>query len=136
MHSSRMHTARLLSVSGSIPVGWVGCPGDVRREVCRGGGCPGVVSRMVHLGGVCPGGCVRIPACNGVDTTTPVNRIKDRCRNITLPQTSFAGGNIILSENEYSLCPNTIELHHCTFSRIPGDIHRLREVFTDERSPR
>ena len=25
--------------------------------------------------------------------TLPVNRMTDRCKNITLPQTSFAGGN-------------------------------------------
>ena len=60
---SSMHKL-LLTVSRSI-----------RGGVCpRGGGsvCPGGVC----LVGVC------IPACNGAD----------RCKNITLPQTSFAGG--------------------------------------------
>ena len=48
--------------------------------VCSWGSAPG--------GGVSasgPGGC--IPACTGTD-----NRMTDRCKNITLPQTSFAGG--------------------------------------------
>ena len=29
----------------------------------------------------------------GWDPLIPVNRMTDRCENITLPQTSFAGGN-------------------------------------------
>ena len=40
---------------------------------------------------VVPGGGYGIPACTEVDA--PVNRMTDRCKNITLPQTSFAGGN-------------------------------------------
>ena len=32
-------------------------------------------------------------SCNACWDTTPVNRMTDRCKNITLPQTSFAGGN-------------------------------------------
>ena len=42
------------------------------------------------LGG-CPPGLGGIPACTEADP--PVNRMTDRCKNITLPQTSFAGGN-------------------------------------------
>ena len=38
-------------------------------------------------GGLGGGG---IPACTEADP--PVNRMTDRCKNITLPQTSFAGG--------------------------------------------
>ena len=47
------------------------------------GGCllPGVV---------CFGGSV--PGPGGVYGTPPVNRMTNRCKNITLPQTSFAGG--------------------------------------------
>ena len=58
--------------------------------VCSKGGC-----LLQGEGGVCsrgrgvsaPGGCllVRYPP--------PVNRMTNRCKNITLPQTSFAGGN-------------------------------------------
>ena len=63
MHSSGMRTARLLTVS----------------QHALPGGVPGW---GVYLpgGGTCPG-------------TPPVNRITDTCKNITLPQTSFAGGN-------------------------------------------
>ena len=30
-----------------------------------------------------------------LDTHIPMNRMTDRCKNITLPQTSFAGGNYV-----------------------------------------
>ena len=61
MHSSRMRTARLLTLSRSI----------------GGGG--------VCLGGVYPSmQWVRHPA---------VNKIIDRCKNITLPQILFASSN-------------------------------------------
>ena len=49
------------------------CPGR-----CVQGGC---VSR-----GVCVHWCVGVPACNGADTPPPVNRITDKCKNITLPK--------------------------------------------------
>ena len=56
--------------------------------VLRGDGVPGpgvcTWSQRVYLvrggGGTCPG------------NPPPVNRMTDRCKNITLPQTSFAGG--------------------------------------------
>ena len=70
MHSSRMHTTRLLTVS----------------RIIRGKGC--------LPGGLC------IPACNGADTP-PLNKMIDMCKNITLPQTSFAGGKYI----NPSYCP-------------------------------
>ena len=65
---------------GSAPGG--GCL--LRRRVVAGprGWVPG------------PGGCLvlgGIPACTEADP--PVNKMTDRCKNITLPQTSFAGGN-------------------------------------------
>ena len=69
----------------------------------------GGVSREVSTQGVCPGGCVcargggvtrgwgcvggSIPACNEADIP-PVNRITDRCKNITLPQTLRAVKNM------------------------------------------
>ena len=42
-------------------------------------------------GGVCWGG-VSAPLHAGIHPP-PVDRMTDRCKNITLPQTSFAGGN-------------------------------------------
>ena len=82
MHSSRMRTARLLTVSQHA------LPGVY---LARGSTCPG---GCISAGGVpawaavctCPEGCT----CPG--TPPPVNRMTDRCKNITLPQTSFAGG--------------------------------------------
>ena len=65
------------------------------QHVCSQGG--------VCSGGVCsrgmsaPGGACLLS--RGVSqhamrqTPSPVNRMTDRCKNITLPQTSFAGGN-------------------------------------------
>ena len=50
---------------------WEPCPGGVPDP----GGCTWT------RGGTCPG------------TPPPVNRMTDRCKNITLPQTSFADGN-------------------------------------------
>ena len=104
LHSSRMHTDRLLTVSPSMH--------------CAGGGgvCPGGVCR----GGCLPRGWVSAPSCiccylyaastptecqhqcsclcsmtqvhAGIHTPPPVNRMTDRCKNITLSQISFAGG--------------------------------------------
>ena len=42
--------------------------------------------------GVCIQGNLH-PMGVGWDPLIPVNRMTDRCENITLPQTSFAGGN-------------------------------------------
>ena len=70
MHSSRMRTARSLTVS---------------RSICRGGGLSalgGVPAQGVYLrGGACPG---IPPLCTEFLTHAT--------ENITLPQTSFAGG--------------------------------------------
>ena len=76
MHSSRMRTGRSLTVC---------------RSLLPGGGC--------LLGGVCSGGCLLlgegvsalgggIPPCTEADTP-PVNRMTDRCKNITLATTSL-----------------------------------------------
>ena len=78
MHSSWMRIAHLLTVSqhallGGVPArGWEG----------------------VYLLGcvcTCSGYLPRYPP-------PPVNRMTDRCKNITLPQTSFAGGKKIAAE--------------------------------------
>ena len=58
------------------------CPGEC---TCPGG---------VYLpGGTCPGRGVYLPGgeCTCPGTPPAVNRMTDRCKNITLPQTSFAG---------------------------------------------
>ena len=66
------------------------------------GGGGGVPAQGVYLpGGVHLPRGEGVPAQRGVpdsgacwDTyTPPVNRMTDRCKNITLPQTSFAAGN-------------------------------------------
>ena len=100
-----MRTARLLTISqdalpeGCICLGWVYLLGVYLLGGCT---CPGgVPAGRVYL----PGGCT----CWGVDllegwpaggvpawgvpaqVLPPVNRMTDRCKNITLPQTSFAG---------------------------------------------
>ena len=79
-----MRTARLLTVSQHALPGGVPAGGGVPAQ---GGG---VSARGVYL----PrgGGCT----CQGVScpgTPPPMNRMTDRCKNITFPQTSFAGGN-------------------------------------------
>ena len=61
MHSSRMHT--------------VHCSGRL-EGVCLGGVC---------LGGVCLGRCVCLPR-RVYTSPSPVNRMTDRCKNITFPQ--------------------------------------------------
>ena len=76
VHSSRMRTARLLTISRSIQCisGW--------GSATRGG--LHVWGEGLHPGGVInPGGSWADPL---------VNRMTDSCKNITLPQTSFAGG--------------------------------------------
>ena len=59
------------------------CPGDVCPRGCLHRG------RCLHRGGVCLGGVSQHAMGQ---TSLPVNRIMDRCKNITLPQTSFASG--------------------------------------------
>ena len=59
------------------------------RGVPPSGGC-------LPLGGGAslPGGCLLPGGWGGLldGTPPPVNRMTNRCKNITLPQTSFAGG--------------------------------------------
>ena len=85
MHSSRMGTARLLTVSRSIPLS--------REEGCSlhpfvGGG-------VLHRGGesCIEGGYAASRKGGWADPLPPANRMTDRCKNITLPQTSFPGDN-------------------------------------------
>ena len=48
----------------------------------------------------------------------PVNRITDTCKNITLPQTSFAGGNKSLIADVLNLSELAHILHLCCFSNM------------------
>ena len=77
MHSSRMRTGRALTVCGRLLLpGGGSAPG--------GGGWSGGVS---DPGGVLLPGGGGIPACTEADTLpTPVDRITDACKNITLAQ--------------------------------------------------
>ena len=64
MHVSKMHTARLLTVSRNIEGGGDVYPGETCLGVsAQGSGC-------LPWGGVCRGGgvVVCVPACNGADT--------------------------------------------------------------------
>ena len=76
-----------------IPVGSVPPACWPYPVISRGGVC---------LGEVCPGGEV-YPSMQW-HRHPPVSRITDRCKNTTLPQTSFAGGNensTLIDINEY-----------------------------------
>ena len=88
LHSSRMHTTHVLTVSPSMPC-TRGMPGPGGMCLLWGVPAPG-------------GGAWSRGACSwGVSkhalrqTPSPVNRMTNRCKNITLPQTSFAGGKNI-----------------------------------------
>ena len=123
-----MRTVRLLTVSqhalmggipaqGGVPTWGCTCPGGC---TCLGVYLPGGVSAQggVYLpkGGVPAQG---VPAQGGWGCTCPwgvpaqvlppVNRMTDRCKNITLPQTSFAGGKKSFPE---SFCIRTLKRDH------------------------
>ena len=97
MYSSRMCTARALIIGGKegvylslgvcVPARGVYLPRvcTFRGSVPAGRGVP--AWGCVPVGGV--------PALRGVPAQVlpPVNRMTDRYKNITLPQTSFAGAN-------------------------------------------
>ena len=98
MHSSRMRTARcngrpgvfvkvggFLSWWGSLwPGGGRGRSHVLVGDVCPGGGGGGLCHRDLHL--------------------PPVNRMTHACENITLDQTSFAGGNKIIKQCIFQHC--------------------------------
>ena len=115
MHRSRMRTARLLMVSHSIPCILEGvCPTPHRQT--WGWGLSNPPCRQTGEGGLpTPPGCrppswrqtpwmqtfleadtpLVLSPCDAYweVTSTPVDRMTDAYENITLPQTSFAGGN-------------------------------------------
>ena len=119
-HSSRMRTARLLIGKGVLSRGGC-CPEGMWGWCCPGGrGCGAVWEMVLSRGWWCclgvavqgggavqegDGGVVQgvvlfgwegvVLSITGIDIITPpspVNRMTDRSRNITLPQTLFAGG--------------------------------------------
>ena len=113
LHSSRMCTTRVLTVSPSML-----CTGGCLLGGCTWSGGVSALGVYLVLGGVCsqmvylvpgvsawgvylvwgvsaPRGCLLqggVSAPGGV-RYSPVNRMTIRCKNITLSQTSFAGGN-------------------------------------------
>ena len=127
MSSATTHTQQ-----ECIPVGCIPPTCCLYLPACtapRGCTCPGGVypPRGVYLpmglpargvlaqGGVpapggctCPGGCTW-PRCM-LAYTPPVNRMTDRCKNITLPQTSFADGNN--NKSRWYFNCNNVRKHH------------------------
>ena len=75
----------LLPGEGGLPAG--GFP-------CQGGSFPG--------GCLLLGGCL-LPGGSPWWETPSVNRMTNRCNNITLPQASFAGGNYMVTEQKSKL---------------------------------
>ena len=92
MHSSRMHTPHLLTVSQHAMHRVV--VGGVSQYVLgRGGGC---IPACTGQGGVCIPACIgqkRVSAQGVCGRHPPVDRMTDMCKNITFPQTLFANGN-------------------------------------------
>ena len=126
MHSSRMCAACLLTVSRSAP--WVVCPSPICRlpryrpprmqtpaldadpPGCRPPRCrprPQMQTPwMQNPPDSDPRGCRTLQMLTLPDADTPMNRMTDRCKNITLPQTALAGGNKeLLSMITYLSCP-------------------------------
>ena len=116
MHLSRMRIARLLPISHTLRWWWRwgclllggGCllwgvsasRGSAPGEVCSWKGC------LLLGGGSAPGGLLLVPGDVSQyalwQTALPVNRMTDRCKHITLFQTSFAGCNY--AESLYYVC--------------------------------
>ena len=105
-----MHAAHLLTVSQhALLEGCVTAPGVYLPMGCtclggvpsqgmylpRGRGAQGYLPRDggVLAWGVPAGGMYLPEGCTCPGTPSTVNRMTDRCKNITLPQTSFVGGN-------------------------------------------
>ena len=94
-------------VVGGCVAGEHACPGEhVLWEACMPGegACMagGVHGRGHVWQGVCmAGGMCGRGKCMACSTPSPVDRMTDACKNITLPQTSFAGGNKWLYFRKY-----------------------------------
>ena len=92
-----------------LPRGWCTCLGGVSARGCT---CPGV---YLPGGGYLPRGY--LPRYS-----PPVDRMTDRCKNITLPQTSFAGGNYLFWESSVSNRTHTLRIHCGGMERRGGGI--------------
>ena len=106
MHSSRMRTARSLIVSPYLVVSHTCPPGSNHMHAPPGATThapPGATTHAPWSNHAHPPGSNH--ACPPGATThdPPVNRMTNRCKNITLPQTSFAGGK----NQSCSTCPET-----------------------------
>ena len=133
MHSSRMCTARLLTVSQHALLGGVPARGCTCLGVYLPGGC--TCTGYTCLGVYLPTG---VPTQGGVPVQVlpPVNRMTDRCQNITLPQTSFAGGNKCKIRVPFPirLCywlPRQFQTLLCLMSEVPHALS-LRKFFLQD----
>ena len=118
MHSSRMRTAcssscqlggGVASVHAGIHTPWVWAWRSPPRPAARHAGRP----PARHAGRPPPGdllhGMLGYHLQCMLGYHPPVNRMTDRCKNITLSQTSFAGGNNILQILKNSIRKNSSE---------------------------
>ena len=80
-----------------------------RGVSAQGEGC--LLGWGLPRGCVCVGGCLF--HCMLGYTYSPVNRITDRCKNITMPQTSFAGGNNVITLKTVSIFLPTMKNCDC-----------------------
>ena len=112
MHSSRMRTARSLTISHSIPGVICPTPLDADPPGCRPflhADPPWMLTPAGYRPSLDadtsldadPPFHVTCDACWEANPT-PMNRMTHRCKNITLPQTSFAGGNQFNSSHKKS----------------------------------
>ena len=131
MHSSRMRTAHVSRGGRSASGGGGLHPGGrsaSRGEVCIQGVCIlGVcIQRGVYIGGVC---IQRGSTSGGGRPLFPMNRMTDRCKNITLRQTSFASG-------KGKLCKSSVASKEwlCQERTFPPDWMRLCDVSSQRPS--
>ena len=93
-------------------------------KVCIPVGC---VPPLVDVsGGVLhPGGVGRPPP--------PVNRMKHRCKNITLPQTSFMGGNKSFRSKNFVACEHSFTKYYrsgtLNSNMVNSKFHLIRSFF-------
>ena len=114
-----------------LPVGCVPPTCFPYPVVSEGGVCLGDVCRRgVCLGqGVCPGGVSQ--HAMGKRPSPQMNRITDRCKIITLPQTSFAGGKLknkacFMSANSFDVIVMKLLMHNVLSSLTAQCISNLQ----------
>ena len=114
-----MRTARLFTVWGVCIKG--GLPN--LRGVCIWGICP--TPGSLHPGGLPNLGGGLHPGAG--QTPSPVKRMTHRCKNITLPQTSFAGGKY---EGVKNLLWQLV-ISHC----VKNNFYHLIQIFCHNIPP-